>query len=306
MSVATAGVMRRLPALNLPPPVAVGLAAPLRSPAITFGVIRGLKAIGSLKLASGICALVATTLAILTYQEENHNFKFAPVAGETIMLRQEQESYTQTEQTVPFEDQEGTDEAVPSNYPRPVRTLSFVNLAAAVATGTRSSRVAKGGLNARTQVATDNFQYRGEGLASWYGPDFHGKRTANGERYDMNGISAAHRTMPLPSYARVTNLDNGRSIIVRVNNRGPYVHRRIVDLSVGTAKALDFYKKGTTHVRVEYVGRAPVQGSDDQMLLATLRTGTPAPAPSNVMVASAKPFLPKSSDGRGFAASATH
>ncbi len=74
----------------------------------------------------------------------------------------------------------------------------------------------------------------------------------------MNGISAAHRTMPLPSYARVTNLDNGRSIIVRVNNRGPFVHDRIIDLSIGSAKALDFYRKGTTHVRVEYVGRAPI------------------------------------------------
>jgi peptidoglycan lytic transglycosylase len=114
----------------------------------------------------------------------------------------------------------------------------------------------------------------------------------------MHGISAAHRTMPLPSYARVTNLDNGRSIIVRVNNRGPFVHNRVADLSVGTAKALDFYKKGTARVSVEFVGRAPIQGSDDQMLLATLRAGAPAPAPSTVMVASAKPFLAKGSDGK--------
>ena len=138
--------------------------------------------------------------------------------------------------------------------------------------------------------------YDSTGVSSYYADDFHGRRTANGERYDMNGISAAHRTMPLPSYARVTNLDNGRSIIVRVNNRGPFVHHRVADLSVGAAKALDFYRKGTTHVRVEYVGRAPKEGGDEQMLLATLREGTPAPAPSAVMVASAKPFLGKEAD----------
>jgi rare lipoprotein A len=138
--------------------------------------------------------------------------------------------------------------------------------------------------------------YRAEGIASWYGPDFHGGLTANGERYDMNGISAAHPTMPLPSYARVTNLDNGRSIIVRVNNRGPFVRNRLVDLSVGAARALDFYHHGTARVRVEYVGRAPREGGDDAMLLATLRERTPAPAPSKVMVAAAKPFLPKVRD----------
>jgi rare lipoprotein A len=108
----------------------------------------------------------------------------------------------------------------------------------------------------------------------------------------MHGISAAHTTMPIPSYARVTNLDNGRSIIVRVNDRGPYVANRIIDLSIGTAKALDFYSRGLARVRVEYVGRAPLQGTDDSMLLATLRQGGPAPAPSLVMVAAAKPLVP--------------
>jgi rare lipoprotein A len=116
----------------------------------------------------------------------------------------------------------------------------------------------------------------------------------------MHAISAAHPTMPLPSYARVTNLDNGRSIIVRVNDRGPYVRNRIIDLSIGTAKALDFYGYGLARVRVEYVGHAPLEGSDDTMLLATLREDSPAPAPSKVMIASAKPFLPKPSDGNDF------
>src|SRR3981081_1846235 len=141
-------------------------------------------------------------------------------------------------------------------------------------------------LNGRTYYPAENASYRGEGIASWYGPDFHGRLTANGEVYDMHGISAAHTTMPLPSYARVTNLDNGRSIIVRVNDRGPYVRNRVIDLSIGTAKALDFYGHGLARVRVEYVGPAPIEGSDDRMLLATLRDSSPAPAPSKVMVAS--------------------
>src|ERR1700716_2960921 len=114
----------------------------------------------------------------------------------------------------------------------------------------------------------------------------------------MHGISAAHTTMPLPSYARVTNVDNGRSIVVRVNDRGPYARNRVIDLSIGTAKALDFYGHGLARVRVEYVGPAPIEGSDDRMLLATLREGSPAPAPSKVMVASAKPFLPSADDGK--------
>src|SRR6516225_5378702 len=153
-------------------------------------------------------------------------------------------------------------------------------------------------INGRTYSPKENPSYRAEGIASWYGPDFHGRLTANGEVYDMHAISAAHPTMPLPSYARVTNLDNGRSIVVRVNDRGPYLRNRIIDLSIGTAKALDFYGYGLARVRVEYVGRAPLEGSDDAMLLATLREGAPAPAPSKVMIASAKPFLPNPGDGK--------
>ncbi len=152
-------------------------------------------------------------------------------------------------------------------------------------------------INGRTYVPAENSSYRAEGIASWYGPDFHGRLTANGEVYDMHGISAAHTTLPLPSYARVTNLDNGRSIVVRINDRGPYARNRVIDLSIGTAKALKFYGHGLARVRVEYLGRAPIEGSDDRMLMATLREGSPAPAPSHVMVASAKPFLPAGRDG---------
>ncbi len=134
--------------------------------------------------------------------------------------------------------------------------------------------------------------YAAVGLASWYGEDFRGRYTANGEVFDLDGISAAHPTMPLPSYARVTNLANGRSIIVRVNDRGPYAHNQIIDLSVKAAKLLDFYRRGTTSVRVEYVGPAPLQGSDDRLLEATLRTNGPAPVPSMVRIARGPVFPP--------------
>ena len=115
------------------------------------------------------------------------------------------------------------------------------------------------------------------GMASWYGDAFHGRRTANGEIYDKMAISAAHPTMPLPSYARVTNMRNGRSIIVRVNDRGPYHAGRVMDVSSRVAEALDFRRFGTAQVKVEYVGRASLAGSDDAKLMASLRTdGSPA------------------------------
>ncbi|QRE74354.1 septal ring lytic transglycosylase RlpA family protein [Methylobacterium aquaticum] len=139
--------------------------------------------------------------------------------------------------------------------------------------------------------------YVREGLASWYGTAFHGRQTANGEIFDRFSVAAAHPTLPLPSYARVTNLQNGHSMVVRVNDRGPYHADRLMDVSQAVAEALDFRRRGTTKVRVEYVGKASVGGSDDRKLMATLRTdGTPAGSPmgANIMVADAgedaKPF----------------
>jgi len=102
----------------------------------------------------------------------------------------------------------------------------------------------------RTYIPEDNPHYQATGLASWYGEDFRGRRTANGEVFDLNGITAAHTTMPLPSYARVTNLSNGRSIIVRVNDRGPYHGNRIIDVSKNAAHLLGFHTSGTAWVRV--------------------------------------------------------
>jgi rare lipoprotein A len=137
----------------------------------------------------------------------------------------------------------------------------------------------------RTYVPSENPHYAAVGLASWYGEDFHGRYTANGEIYDLNAISAAHPTLPIPSYARVTNLDNGRSIVVRVNDRGPFAANRIIDVSVRAARLLDFYDRGTTRVRVEYLGRAPLEGSSDRVLQATLRQNRPAPDPSTMTLA---------------------
>ncbi len=123
----------------------------------------------------------------------------------------------------------------------------------------------------------ENPSYTATGMASWYGAAFHGRRTANGEVYDMASLSAAHPTMPLPSYARVTNLSNGYSVIVRVNDRGPYHAGRVMDVSSRVADVLDMKAMGTAHVKVDYVGPAPMEGSDDSQLLASLRTdGSPA------------------------------
>ena len=145
----------------------------------------------------------------------------------------------------------------------------------------------------RVYVPEENVNYREEGLASWYGDDFHGRLTANGEVFDMASLSAAHPTLPMPCYVRVTNLANGKSLIVRVNDRGPYHGNRVMDVSSRAAELLEFRNNGVARVRVEYVGRAPLEGSDDRQLVATLRTGVPAPSPSLVRVASVHPFVPE-------------
>lgn len=106
--------------------------------------------------------------------------------------------------------------------------------------------------------------YDETGIASWYGPDFDGKATANGERYDMNALTAAHRTLPMPTVVRVTNLENGRSIRLRVNDRGPYARGRIIDVSRRAAQMLGFHANGTARVRVQFEGRGEVGASPPQ------------------------------------------
>lgn len=124
-------------------------------------------------------------------------------------------------------------------------------------------------------------KYKKVGGASWYGDAFHGRLTANGEIYDMTHLTAAHPTMPLPSYARVTNMVNGSSIIVRVNDRGPYSDGRIIDLSKKAAEMLDYAHSGVAKVKVEYVGRAPLDGNDESYLMASYHPGNIAPDPSD-------------------------
>lgn len=108
----------------------------------------------------------------------------------------------------------------------------------------------------------ENPYYDKRGIASWYGEEFHGRRTANGEVFDMYALSAAHPTLPLPSYVEVTNMRNGRRLIVRVNDRGPYKHDRVIDLSKKVSQLLGFYRQGTAPVRVRYIGRAPIDGNN--------------------------------------------
>lgn len=117
-------------------------------------------------------------------------------------------------------------------------------------------------INGQWYVPREEPSYDRRGIASWYGTDFHGRKTANGEVYDMDALSAAHPTLPMPSYAYVTNIANGRTVLVRINDRGPYAYNRIIDLSRRTAHVLDIAERGTSEVRVRYAGPAPLDGND--------------------------------------------
>jgi len=117
----------------------------------------------------------------------------------------------------------------------------------------------------RYYVKKSSSGYVERGVASWYGNKFHGRRTSSGETYDMYAMSAAHKSLPLPTYVRVTNLQNGRSVVVKVNDRGPFLHNRIIDLSYAAAEKLDIVSKGTGFVEVR-----------------ALDPGKPEPAPARV------------------------
>jgi len=126
-------------------------------------------------------------------------------------------------------------------------------------------------LGKRYYVLSSADGYLERGVASWYGPTFHGVSTSSGERYDMYGMTAAHKTLPLPTYARVTNLRNGRSVIVRINDRGPFVGNRIIDLSYTAASKLDMLRDGTAFVEV----RALVPGGTPDVLTRSSETPPP-------------------------------
>ena len=147
---------------------------------------------------------------------------------------------------------------------------------------------------------TEDYAYDETGIASWYGPGFHKERTANGETFNQEDITAAHKTLPMPSLVRVTNLDNGRSIVVRVNDRGPFVGARIIDMSHRSAQLLGFDRSGTAKVRVQ------ILPDESRAVAAAARAGTPAeyaglgPSPvaaprGAVQVAGAPPPAPPAS-----------
>lgn len=153
----------------------------------------------------------------------------------------------------------------------------------------------------RLYTPREDPDYDRTGVASWYGPGFHGRLTANGEVFDQYTLSAAHPTLPLPSYARVTNLENNHSVVVRINDRGPFAHDRIIDLSKRAADVLDFRGDGVARVRVQYEGQAPLHGQDVAWMEATAQVngqpmngadpGTmlaraPVPAPTPVAASS--------------------
>ncbi|SNS04682.1 rare lipoprotein A [Sphingomonas laterariae] len=131
----------------------------------------------------------------------------------------------------------------------------------------------------RTYVPRDDRDYDETGMASWYGGQHHGRLTANGERFDMDGLSAAHPTLPMPSYAEVTALKTGRTILVRINDRGPFAANRILDLSRGSARALGVEKEGVARVRVRRV--YPSEAQRKALLRGReVRVASVAPSPA--------------------------
>ena len=143
--------------------------------------------------------------------------------------------------------------------------LPVVTDPAPIVTGTMRPYQVRG----RWYRPSEDPDYEEVGLASWYGAQFNGRPTASGERFDMNALTAAHKTLPLPGLVEVTNLANGRSVVLRVNDRGPFVDNRIIDLSRGAAEALDMMGRGVGEVRVRYLGRAPRTGGGQALHAAS-------------------------------------
>ncbi len=134
-------------------------------------------------------------------------------------------------------------------------------------------------------------RYDNEGIASWYGPQFHKRKTANGEIFDMYKVSAAHPTLPMPVMVRVTNLENGRSLVVRVNDRGPFAHNREIDMSMRAAELLGFKEQGTTRVRVQYLGKADGWQGEPTVQVAE----TAAPSAAQALAEETAPLPPQAS-----------
>ena len=128
-------------------------------------------------------------------------------------------------------------------------------------------------IEGKTFYPKESFDYLERGVASWYGPNFDGKKTANGEIFNMNLLTAAHKTLQLPSLVKVTNIENNRSLILRVNDRGPFVKNRIIDVSKRAASILGFQKDGTANVIVEYYGRAKIYDEEGKIIKQKNKAG---------------------------------
>ncbi len=169
----------------------------------------------------------------------------------------------------------------PSRPSGPARAAAAVTDPAPIVSGTMRRYQIRG----RWYQPAEQPDYDVVGLASWYGDQFNGRPTATGERFDMHGLSAAHKTLPLPGLVEVTNLANGRTVVLRVNDRGPFVDDRIIDLSRGAAEALDMISRGVGEVRVRYLGRAPREGGGQVLQTAVARETAPSvvvPSPAAV------------------------
>jgi rare lipoprotein A len=149
--------------------------------------------------------------------------------------------------------------------------------------------------NGQWYVPTPEPGYSQTGTASWYGPQFHGQRTASGETFDQDALSAAHPTLPIPSLVQVTNLENGREVIVRVNDRGPFVGGRLIDLSRGAAQVLGFEAQGHARVNVRYLGPAPRRVNADGSPAPASPPSPPPVAPATVEEEGPRSLLPPSS-----------
>ena len=136
----------------------------------------------------------------------------------------------------------------------------------------------------------EDYSYSETGVASWYGPDFHGKYTANGEIFDQNDVTAAHRTLPMPCFVRVTNLDNGRSLVVRINDRGPFAHGRVLDLSKRAAQLLGMEGTGTAKVKVEIMADESRELAMNMKAKQQLDEPPVEAAPRNTVVAESLPL----------------
>lgn len=144
-----------------------------------------------------------------------------------------------------------------------------------------------------TYKPVDGPGYVAQGEASWYGQDFHGRRTANGEIFGAYYLTAASPVLPVPSYARVTNLENGRSVIVRINDRGPYMSGRVADLSFEAASVLGYVNKGSASIEIKYVGPAPLNGDDTRMLMASINATTQLDQQGDTRIAMADTAPPR-------------